>query len=151
MQWVGSQVMGTGLVQIWPGTPVAQALIDGDRVTGVIAVMDPRKHLYDESSVRLLTTLASSMSVALENVRLFDETKGALERQTALGEILRVMASSPTSEQPVLDAIARNEKASFCVIAADDVVQSTFTTHFRSAVVFGKARVSVAPAWMHGS
>ena len=40
-----------------------------------------------------------------------------------------------------IDAIERNEKASFCVIAADDVVQSTFTTHFRSAVVFGKARV----------
>ena len=40
-----------------------------------------------------------------------------------------------------LDAIGRNEKASFCVIATDDVVQSTFTTHFRSAIVFGRARV----------
>ena len=40
-----------------------------------------------------------------------------------------------------IDAIERNEKVSFCVIAADDVVQSTFTTHFRSAVVFGRARV----------
>jgi uncharacterized protein len=40
-----------------------------------------------------------------------------------------------------IDAIGRNEKASFCVIAADDVVQSTFTTHFRSAIVFGRARV----------
>ena len=40
-----------------------------------------------------------------------------------------------------LDALERNEKASFCVIAADDVVQSTFTTHFRSAIVFGRARV----------
>jgi hypothetical protein len=40
-----------------------------------------------------------------------------------------------------IDAIERNEKASFCVIAADDVVQSTFTTRFRSAIAFGKARV----------
>ena len=40
-----------------------------------------------------------------------------------------------------IDALERSEKASFCVIAADDVVQSTFTTHFRSAIVFGKARV----------
>jgi nitroimidazol reductase NimA-like FMN-containing flavoprotein (pyridoxamine 5'-phosphate oxidase superfamily) len=40
-----------------------------------------------------------------------------------------------------IDAIERNEKASFCVIAADDVVQSTFTTHFRSAIVFGRARI----------
>jgi nitroimidazol reductase NimA-like FMN-containing flavoprotein (pyridoxamine 5'-phosphate oxidase superfamily) len=40
-----------------------------------------------------------------------------------------------------IDALERSEKASFCVIAADDVVQSTFTTHFRSAIVFGRARV----------
>jgi len=40
-----------------------------------------------------------------------------------------------------IDAIGRDEKASFCVIAADDVVQSTFTTHFRSAIVFGRVRL----------
>ena len=40
-----------------------------------------------------------------------------------------------------IDAIERNAKASFCVIEADDVVQSTFTTHFRSAIVFGRARI----------
>jgi nitroimidazol reductase NimA-like FMN-containing flavoprotein (pyridoxamine 5'-phosphate oxidase superfamily) len=40
-----------------------------------------------------------------------------------------------------IDAIERNEKASFCVTAADDVVQSTFTTHFQSAIVFGRVRV----------
>jgi uncharacterized protein len=40
-----------------------------------------------------------------------------------------------------LDAIERNDKVSFCVIAQDDVVQATFTTHFRSAIVFGRARV----------
>jgi uncharacterized protein len=40
-----------------------------------------------------------------------------------------------------IDAIERSDKVSFCVIAADDVVQSTFTTHFRSAIVFGRMRV----------
>ena len=29
MQWVGAQVQSTGTVQIWPGTPVAEALIRG--------------------------------------------------------------------------------------------------------------------------
>ncbi len=29
MQWVGAQVQSTGTVQIWPGTPVAKALIEG--------------------------------------------------------------------------------------------------------------------------
>jgi electron-transferring-flavoprotein dehydrogenase len=34
-QWVGSHLMSTGTVQIWPGTPVAKALIEDDRVVGV--------------------------------------------------------------------------------------------------------------------
>jgi electron-transferring-flavoprotein dehydrogenase len=35
MQWVGAQVMGSGAVQVWPGTPVARPLFDGDKVAGV--------------------------------------------------------------------------------------------------------------------
>ncbi len=35
MQWVGAQVQSTGAVQIWPGTPVAQALIEDQKVIGV--------------------------------------------------------------------------------------------------------------------
>jgi electron-transferring-flavoprotein dehydrogenase len=35
MQWVGAQVQSTGTVQIWPGTPESQALIEGDKVVGV--------------------------------------------------------------------------------------------------------------------
>jgi electron-transferring-flavoprotein dehydrogenase len=35
MQWVGAQVQNTGAVQIWPGTPVSQALIENDKVIGV--------------------------------------------------------------------------------------------------------------------
>lgn len=34
-QWVGAQLMSSGLVQVWPGTPVAEPLIEGDRVEGV--------------------------------------------------------------------------------------------------------------------
>jgi len=35
MQWVGAQVQSTGTVQIWPGTPVAQALVEAQKVVGV--------------------------------------------------------------------------------------------------------------------
>jgi signal transduction histidine kinase/DNA-binding response OmpR family regulator len=38
-----------------------------------------REHAFSESDVRLLTTLANSMSVALENARLFDETQRLLK------------------------------------------------------------------------
>jgi electron-transferring-flavoprotein dehydrogenase len=35
MQWAGAQVQSTGLVQIWPGTPVAEALVEEGKVLGV--------------------------------------------------------------------------------------------------------------------
>jgi electron-transferring-flavoprotein dehydrogenase len=35
MQWVGAQVQSTGTVQIWPGTPVAQALVENQKVIGI--------------------------------------------------------------------------------------------------------------------
>jgi len=34
-QWVGNQVMCSGAVQIWPGSPVGEALIENQAVTGV--------------------------------------------------------------------------------------------------------------------
>lgn len=43
-----------------------------------------------------------------------------------------------------LDAILKNSKVSFCVIQADTVVPQAFTTHYRSAVVFGQARLLTA-------
>ncbi len=40
-----------------------------------------------------------------------------------------------------LDAIRRNGKASFCVIAQDQVIPETYTTHYRSVIVFGTVRI----------
>jgi len=40
-----------------------------------------------------------------------------------------------------LDSIVKNSKVSFCVIKTDDVIQKTLTTHFRSVIVFGRARI----------
>ncbi|MBQ9406475.1 MAG: pyridoxamine 5'-phosphate oxidase family protein [Desulfovibrio sp.] len=40
-----------------------------------------------------------------------------------------------------LDAIAREDKVSFCVIDRDDVQPQTYTTHFASVIVFGRIRI----------
>ncbi|MBW9144011.1 pyridoxamine 5'-phosphate oxidase family protein [Clostridium sp. CM028] len=40
-----------------------------------------------------------------------------------------------------IDSIKRNDKVTFCVIEKDEVIQKTFTTHFRSVSVFGRARI----------
>jgi GAF domain-containing protein len=64
-----------GLVtESWLGVPI----LAGDRVLGTIALESRRQNAFHEADVRLLSTLASSMGVALENARLFDETKRLL-------------------------------------------------------------------------
>src|SRR5436190_1631733 len=64
-----------------PGTkmeksPVMVPLVAGDQARGIIRLMNmEHEHAYTDSDMRLLQTLANSMSVALENARLFDETQ----------------------------------------------------------------------------
>jgi serine phosphatase RsbU (regulator of sigma subunit) len=99
-----------------PKSGVWVPFVIGGTVRGGISLQNvDRENAFGESDVRLLTILATSMGVALENARLFDELEKrnreiseALDQQTATSEILRVIASSPSEIKPILDAVAEN-------------------------------------------
>ena len=44
-----------------------------------------------------------------------------------------------------LDAIAANNKVSFCVVGQDRVMPQEYTTYFRSVIIFGRARIMEDP------
>jgi signal transduction histidine kinase len=121
--------------KILPGTEQEKSsvwvpLVVGEEVRGIINLFDSeREHAFTDSDVRLLQTLANSMSVALENARLFDETQRRSRETAALAEVGRDI-SSTLELATVMDRIARHAmdllRAENSAIFLPDPAQKTY-------------------------
>ena len=113
------QIGGTPTLS-WLGVPIVGA----NRVVGVVGLESVQANAFSESDERLLSTLASSMGVALENARLFDETKRLLAE-----------ADERAAELAIVNSVQRGLAAQIDMQAMYDLVGDKIQEIFDAQVV----------------
>jgi len=91
-------------------------MVRDDQVVGAILVSRKKPGLFSDAQIQLLKTFADQAVIAIENVRLFNETKHSLEQQTATADVLKIISRSAFDLQTVLQTLVESA-ARFC--AAD--------------------------------
>ena len=97
-------------VEIGVRTVLLVPLVDGGSVVGVLTLDRNQVRPFADGQIALARAFADQALIAIKNARLINETKQALERQTATAEVLKVIARSPSDAQPVFEAIAESAK-----------------------------------------
>ena len=121
-------------------------LRDGDCI-GVLAFQRTVPGPFRDPDIELAQTFADQAVIAIENVRLFNETKEALERQTASAEVLGVIGGSMADAQPVFDKIVECCERLFAIDAAGlDLVDEKQVVHMNNITVSAAARARVGDA-----
>ncbi len=92
---------------------VVTPMLWNSEAIGLIAVRREPNATFNDKELNLLRTFADQAVIAIQNARLFNETKEALEQQKAAAEILSVISNSVSDTKPVFDKILASGKHLF--------------------------------------
>src|SRR4051794_33334264 len=115
-------------------------LVSGGRATGVIALDNfDREHAFDDADERLLTTLASSLSVALENARLVHETRQRNAELALINSVQDALAGE-LELQAIYDAVGDKLQKIFDAQVVDIAVyeETSGLVHFPYVIERGE-------------
>ena len=107
-------------------------MIREGQVIGAIVVARTHPGFFADSQVQLLRTFADQAVVAIENVRLFNETKEALDRQTATADVLKVISRSAFDLRTVLQTLVESA-ARLCGADQGTITREVDGTFYRAA------------------
>jgi GAF domain-containing protein/anti-sigma regulatory factor (Ser/Thr protein kinase) len=117
---------------------LAVPMIREGQVIGAIFVSRKQAGLFTDAQVQLLKTFADQAVIAIENVRLFNETKDALAQQTATADVLKLISRSTFDLRTVLQTLIESA-ARFCDADKASVIRER-NGSFYSAEAYGYSR-----------
>jgi GAF domain-containing protein len=113
-------------------------MVRDEQVVGAIFVARRQPGLFSDAQVQLLKTFADQAVIAIENVRLFNETKTSLEQQTATADVLKIISRSAFDLRPVLQTLVESA-ARFCAADKAQIIREK-NGGFYTAEAYGYSR-----------
>jgi signal transduction histidine kinase/DNA-binding response OmpR family regulator len=130
--WLPLQELGP--IRSWLGVP----LLYRDRVTGVLAIGSFYPNSYDQDSIRLVSSFAQQAALAIENSRLYGQTRAQLQEAVLLHSVTAAFSSTldvnqmlPYATRSLCEILHATSARIF--LLEDDTNTITAVTHYAAS------------------
>jgi len=130
-------------------TYFAVPMLKENELIGAIGIYRQEVRPFTKKQIELVENFAAQAVIAIENVRLLNELRETLERQTATSDVLKVIASSTGELHPVFSAVLAN--ATRLCEASYGALWLREGDAFRTAALHGNLPMPYLDQWRSGT